>query len=1029
MNEAGPASRPLLLVLTRLVVWSVWPLMVLAIGMAGYGVWQLRTWQEQEAATLVRAAAQAVDHALQSRVAAAQMLAQSTALDSPLGPASQAGAYAESYVEARALLDSMGAHVMLVGADQQIVFTTRVQLGDAVPSRPHPAVAAIIQRALQSGKTVVSDLFKSPLAPAPLVAVAVPVTRQDRNHAVLVVNFEADRFLQDLNRLPLRAGWTLALRDTAGVPIAVRGTTQPAGTEPDPGGRIEQALVAAPWTVTLEVPRVTYRAPIELAAAVSVLAVLAATLAGVLGATRVSRRLAREVASLAVPTTPGMTLPRIAEVRAAREQIDRAQAERLRAEQTLRDSEQRFRRLFHDGPLPLALWHDDGAIVDRNTRFDRLFGWTPDVLRTAADWWTLAYPDADRRAQARAQWQHSEAAARLGGVDVQPLEHAIATASGDLRTCLVSAIRLDDGWLVSYVDITDRQRAEQALHDSQAQALQAQHDARWAALNLMEDAQAARVRAESANAALHELSQVVEQSPQGIVITDPASQIEYVNQAFLRHSGYDRSELVGQSMRMLQSGRTPAATFERLRQALGRGEACKCEFINRRKDGSEVTEFVVISPLRQADGQVTRYVSVHEDVTEKKRLGQELDRHRHHLQELVASRTAELELARASADTANRAKSSFLANMSHEIRTPLNAVIGLTYLLRQDQPTPLQQQRLDKIDTAAQHLLVVINDILDLSKIEAGHLQLEEADFELLDLIEDVRRLTADAAQMHGLALRVSAPGQRLWLRGDATRLRQALLNYAGNAVKFTERGSVSVAVHVEDAGDPVRLRFEVCDTGVGVAADQLPRLFASFAQADASTSRRYGGTGLGLAITQRLVQLMGGEVGVRSTQGQGSVFWFTVTLPRGRVAAPDAAAAQAADVEERLRRGHTGTRVLLVEDNPINREVAEVLLGEVGLVVDAVETGRRAVEAVDEHAYALVLMDMQLPELDGPEATRQIRAHARHAALPILAMTANAFAEDRRTCLAAGMNDFVSKPVNPHDLYATLLRWLPPRA
>ena len=1020
MSATLPAPRPpqsLQGFLLRLIWVCLGPLLLLAVGLTVMFVMHVREELDVEASAMAKAAALTVDHALDAHLAALRILAGSSALHLPATPDN-------FYGEAQAFRTSTGAHLMLMSPDGRILVTTRLPLGAETPHPPAPAVVDVARRSIQTGLPAVSELFASPLTPEPLLAITMPAVRQGQTIAMLVMNFEARQFQPDLARLPLRAEWQIALRDSKGVDIAVHGRLPPADGRA--GRRFERALAVAPWTVVLEIPSAVFISPLWQAAIALLLALLGATLAGVLGAWLASRRLARQVASLALPRDAASAPPDIVEIAAARDVIDQAQLERERSEQTLRDSERRFRRLFEDAPLPLSLTSDDGAIIDSNHRFERLLGYAPGVLRTLDDWWPRAYPDPAYRQTVRQAWTDAVARARASDGDIEPAECRITTAHGEERTCLLSGIRIDDTWLISLFDITDRQQAEQALRDNQAAALQAQRQARLDALALMEDAQAARARAESANAALHELSQVVEQSPQGIVITDLQSGIEYVNEAFARQSGYARSELLGQPMRMLHSGRTPPATIEAMRNALGQGQPCKCEFINRRKDGSEVVEFAVISPLRQADGRITRYVSMHEDVTDKKRLGRELDNHRHHLEELVASRTVELESARAVADTANRAKSAFLANMSHEIRTPLNAVIGLTYLLRQDPLTAVQQQRLDKIDTAAQHLLAVINDILDLSKIEAGHLRLEQTDFELLGLIEEVRRLMADSAQAKGLALRVEAPGQALWLRGDATRLRQALLNYTGNALKFTERGSVCLAVHVLDAGDPATLRFEVIDTGVGIAAEQLPQLFETFSQADASTSRRFGGTGLGLAITRRLVRLMGGEAGAESEPGRGSRFWFTVQLPRGQAHAGGHRMPQGNDIEARLRQRHAGARVLLVEDNPINREVAEVLLAEVGLVVDAVETGRAALQAVDHQRYDLVLMDMQLPELDGPEATRLIRAQPRHAGLAILAMTANAFAEDRRTCLAAGMNDFVTKPVSPQDLYAALLRWLP---
>ncbi len=658
----------------------------------------------------------------------------------------------------------------------------------------------------------------------------------------------------------------------------------------------------------------------------------------------------------------------------------------------LRESEERLRMAQEGAQVGVWEWDPRSKQLYWSPECVRIYGLEPGTPPDNDLWRSLV--DAQDLALIDAQWH-----LLIAGSEPVEVEYRIHPPGGETRWLVTKgrAHRDAAGHLVRLsginLDITERKQAETRLR---------------------------------------QLSLAVEQSPVSIIISDLDSRIEYVNEAFLRTTGYTHAEVMGQNPRILQSGLTPPQAFTEMWAALAEGRAWEGELRNRRKDGSEYIEEAVIAPIRAPDGRVTHYLGVKTDISEMKRLLVEVQGHRAHLEELVEQRTVQLAEARDRAEAASRAKSAFLANVSHEIRTPLNAITGMAYLMRRSGLDAAQTQRLERIETAGQHLIETINAVLDLSKIEAGRFTLDEGPVDVPALFANVASMLHDELRAKRLALSIELPAALPALVGDAARLQQALLNYASNAVKFTERGSIVLRGVVAGHGDKdVLLRVEVQDTGVGIEAQAIPRLFSAFEQADNSTTRQYGGTGLGLSITKRLAELMGGSVGVSSTPGVGSTFWFTARLRRGVVQprAPAMEATRAADREsarETLRREHRGRRVLVVEDEIVNREVTLAVLAEVGLECDIAADGVQAVERAAATRYDLILMDMQMPRMDGLQATRAIRAQAAGACPPVLAMTANAFAEDKARCREAGMSDFITKPVDAQTLYATLLRWLP---
>jgi PAS domain S-box-containing protein len=497
-------------------------------------------------------------------------------------------------------------------------------------------------------------------------------------------------------------------------------------------------------------------------------------------------------------------------------------------------------------------------------------------------------------------------------------------------------------------------------------------------------------------------------------------------------SGYTAEEAIGQTPRILRSGFTAPEKFKELWDTIKAGKSWSGEFINRNKDGNVRIEQAQISPLRDEQGIITHYMGIKEDITARKEM------------------EATLLVAKEKAEAANKAKDEFLAVMSHEMRTPMNGVIGMSRMLLECGLPPEQQEYAEIVCTCGENLLSIVDDVLSFTKIKGGTQKLELNDFELQLVLEQTATMFDRQIKHASLEFccRID-PAIPSRLSGDVGKLRQIVSNLVGNAIKFTSKGTVTVTASLSSKQDGcAAIRFEIQDTGIGIPEYRLADIFSAFTQVDSSTTREYGGIGLGLAISAELVALMGGDIGVTSSVGKGSTFWFTARFQTtAGVQTTDAPSdLLRCDTLDLLRHDATNPprhetivllpeakpvntpRILIAEDNVINQKVAQKLLGLLGYTADIAADGRKAVRALETINYALVLMDCMMPDMDGYEATAEIRntsSNVLNHTVPIVAMTANVMPGDREKCLDSGMDDYMAKPVKKGELEKQLKKWL----
>ncbi len=676
---------------------------------------------------------------------------------------------------------------------------------------------------------------------------------------------------------------------------------------------------------------------------------------------------------------------------------DLAERKRVEAERDLLT--RRLEALYELSPLPIG-FSRDGITIGANPAYLRLFGYDSESSLIGRSILDQIAPDAREHVL-------KNVAARVAGESASSIYETVGLRTdGTQFPFQVNATRLDlpDGpvTMAVVVDLTERKQTERALVESEAR-----------------------------------LQRILDLSPVSMAIVSSTGKIEYINRKTIDTFGFELADIPTMNDWWTLASPDPAYRQEVMTQwmaLIGQafregGEIAQAEYRFTRKDGRVVIALIVGVPVGD------KVFVLFQDITDRKNAEDALRMHQDQLEVLVARRTAELERAtrelksaKEAAETASRAKSEFLANMSHEIRTPIHAIMGMTDLLLDGSLTVEQRECGSLVRQSSEALLAIVNDVLDLSKVEAGRVELEQREFVIRDIARAVISMFTHKATVARLVLTLDLdPTLPKSVRGDPARLRQVLVNLVGNALKFTDHGGIEISAKRMDPSDVIPssdiwVQFAVRDTGTGISPSDQTRIFESFTQADGSLRRRHAGTGLGLTICKSLVGMMGGRIWVESTVGVGSTFFFTACF--GSAALLGGIAPKPSAKRPDTDPPPSTLTILLAEDNVVNRLLGEKLIRKRGHRCVTVADGRQAIECFLRQEFDLVLMDVQMPEMDGLEATRAIRMSGVRPDVPIVALTANAMTGDRERCLEAGMNDFLGKPFSAQDLYDVIERW-----